>query len=438
MNSGILLSLSLRNVLRHGRRSVGTLIVMAVSVLSLGVLFGYVQANLSLTRDAFMRWGARGHLVIERPASPLAQLFEGAAQKPIDLSMQREIGAVLAGDAAPEAVARVLRISGMVSGANVTTVFAGLGEDVAATRQIKGPAYEYDVVAGRPLWMAPRPDDALLGQGLAGVLGCKVPSAGFAPLRPGEQPTQRELACPPGPAQLSVVTEGTGHVNAIYVRPGGIIDWGIREVNERLVVLPLATAQRMMNSDHVSAFHVLLRDGEDMRAAQRRITAEFERRQLDAHVFLWSDRAAFYWQVRGVLLSFFVFVLAIAMIVSFMSLLNASYMNFMSRRREFATLRSFGYTRGFVMRLAALENAWLAIAALPGIAGALAVTAVVRSAGWMWTPPGSSNAVPVTIEWVPHVYLASMIGLVLLAMLASLIPLRRILAMPIRSALADA
>ncbi|WP_157994694.1 ABC transporter permease [Cupriavidus agavae] len=432
------MSLSARNVWRHGRRSAGTFAIMLVSVLALDVLFGYVAANLQLTQDAFMRWGARGHLVIERPVSPLAERFEGVGQHLIEPPAQRAIESILADEGAVAAYSRSLGVTGMITSAGVTGIFEGVGYDADAVRRIKGPAYEYDVVAGQPLWMTANADAVVLGQGLAGMLGCNVPQEGFAPLRVGESPAERRFSCPPGPVQLSTVTEHTGYVNATQLKTTGVMDWGIKEVNDRLVVLPLATAQRLLDTGDVSEYRVLLHPGADMPAAQRRIVEAFRGSGIDASVFRWSDRATFYHEVRGVLLSFFGFVLAVASIVSFTSLLNASYMNVMRRKRELATLRSVGYSRGFVSAMTALENVWLAAAAaVGGTLGALAVTYGVRQAGWMWTPPGSSNAVPVTIAWVPTTYAVVFAGLVLLAILASWIPTRRILAAPIRSALTD-
>lgn len=438
MSLGLLISLSLKNVRRHGRRSMGAIVIMTVSMLALNVLFGYIQANVDLIRDAFVRWGARGHLVIERPVSDLARAVEGAGQQPIASADQRRIESVLRDDAAVDAYARVLRVAGMASNAQVTAIFAGIGLDVEAVRRIKGPAYEYDVVAGEPLWRARAGDAALLGQGLAGILGCNVPAVGFAPLRLGESPASRSFTCPPGPIQLSAITQSAARINAMYVTPVGVMDWGIREINDRLVVLPLPHAQRLLDTTDVSGYRVLIKNGDSLAAAQSRIAQALARVGVDAVVFKWSDRATFYRQVRGVLLAFFGFVVAIAVVIGFMSLLNASYMNFMQRGRELATLRGVGYAKGFVLALAGVENAWLAFAAAAvGLASAAAVTIGVRAAGFSWTPPGSSNAVPIDIAWTPGVYAISAAGLLLAALLTALLPVRRILRKPIHKALTD-
>ncbi|AWF79667.1 multidrug ABC transporter substrate-binding protein [Microbulbifer sp. A4B17] len=440
MTAKLLLTMSLRNLWRQGRKTLGTFVVMSISVLALCLLAGYTQSSVELIRDAFMHWGARGHLVIERPGSDLARQVEGAGQLPLTSELQEDISSVLASDPDVVASARILRISGMVSNAQVSSIFAGIGQDVQEIRTIKGPAYEYDVVAGTPLWMETRAEPLILGQGLAAILGCEIPSVGFAPLQPGDTPESRPINCPPGPLELTATTRGTARVNAIRAVPTGIMDWGIKEINDRLVVLPMADAQALLNTSDVSEYHVLLRDTADVSRAQARIKEQLHQAGLsDIEVFLWSDRAAFYHQFKAVLSGFLNFIAIIACAIGFTSLLNASYMNFSQRSREFATLRSLGFTRRFVLTLTALENSWLALAATAlGIAITAAIVWAVRAAQIMWTPPGSTNAIPVDLAWVIPIYLATACAVVVIAAVASAIPTRKILSRPIRAVLSDA
>lgn len=427
-----LLSLSLKNVRRYARRSIASLVIMTVAVLALNVLGGYVDGNLEVLQNAFVRWGARGHLVIEKPRSDMAKTVEAAGQVPISPLEQAQLGAVLTAEPGVAAAARMLRVSGMLDSSTVSTAFAGVGWDVDATRSIKGPAYEYDVIAGTPLWRVTQPGQVVLGQGLAKILGCDVPDVGFAPLQPGETPAQRPFSCPPGALQLNVVTPEGGRVGAGRYGVAGIMDWGIKEVNDRLVVMDLPSAQRLLNTQGVSEYHVLLKEGADADVVRERIAAALHALGVDAMVSKWSDRATFYHQVKGMMLSFLGFVLTVALIVSYMSLLNSSYMNFMQRTRELATLRSMGYSRSFVAALTALENGWLALfASALGVAGAAAVAWAVRAAGLSWTPPGSTNAVPIQIAVLPGLYLASALVLWALASVASAIPTRKILGRPI-------
>jgi putative ABC transport system permease protein len=427
-----LVSLSLKNVRRYARKSIASLVIMTVAVLALNVLGGYVDGNLEVLKNAFVRWGARGHLVIEKPRSDMARTVEAAGQIPITADEQKRIDGLLAADAQVATASRMLRVSGALDASGVSTVFSGVGWDVDATRAIKGPAYEYDVVAGAPLWQAKEPGQVVLGQGLARILGCRVPDVGFAPLRPGEKPARREFACPAGPIQLTVPSLEDERIGAARVGVAGVMDWGIKEVNDRLVVMDLPAAQRLLNTGSISEYHVLLKDGANEDAVKERIGAALKAAGIAAEVSKWSDRATFYHQVKGMMLSFLGFVLTVSLIVGYMSLLNSSYMNFIQRTREFATLRSMGYSRRFVSALTALENIWLALLAAGfGVAGAAGIAWAVRAGGLSWTPPGSTNAVPIEIAVLPGVYLMSGMVLGALAAVASAIPTRKILRRPI-------
>jgi len=121
-----------------------------------------------------------------------------------------------------------------------------------------------------------------------------------------------------------------------------------------------------------------------------------------------------------------------------MSLLNTSYVNFMGRIREFGTLRSMGFSKAFVLSLCWVESLLLALAAgALGLLGSAVVTEAVRLAGLSWVPPGSSNAVPITISWSVPAYLWSLVVLAVVAMAASALPALKVTRKTIREALSD-
>jgi putative ABC transport system permease protein len=421
-------TLSLKNVRRYARKSLASVLIMVCAVLAMNVLGGYIEGNLSVLENAFVRWGARGHLIVERPTSDLAKAVEGVGQIPLSEAEQSVIAKQLSQNPLVAKSARILRLSGMIDAGEVNTMFSGVGWEIAAIRDLKGPAYEHDVVAGHSLWQAQGKDSVVLGQGLARVIGCKVPDVGFAPLRHGESPIVRPFSCPSGPVQLSVSTLGEARVGADRFLPVGLMDWGVKDVNDRLVVMSLEQAQRLLNTRAVSEFHVLLKDGADINVAQQSLSATLKSQGLDLLVTRWLDRATFYHQVKDMMLSFLMFALTVSLIVAYMSLLNSSYLNFMQRTKELATLRSLGYSRRFVLALTALENAWLALfAGGLGIAGAVAIAYTVHTIGLSWTPPGSTNPVPIAISILPAVYIVSALVVVALAMVSSIIPTRKIL-----------
>jgi putative ABC transport system permease protein len=335
------------------------------------------------------------------------------------------------------AYARLLEISGLISDGRTNAIFTGLGTDVERIRAIKGPEYEYDVVAGKPLWASAGTPSMIVGQELARTLSCKVPEVGFSPTRPGEKPEERPFECDRPDFQLSVVTN-EGQINAVSFPATGVMDWGIKEINQRLVVLPMEDAQELLNTRSVSKYHVKLAEGASMADVRADLMKAFEAQGLQVKVFFWSDRATFYHQVFGLLMGFFGFVLAITVVVSFMSLLNTSYVNFMGRIREFGTLRSMGFSKGFVLALCWVESLLLALAAGGvGLLSSAAVTLSIRMAGLSWVPPGSSNAVPITVSWSAPAYTMSLIVLAVVAVGASAIPALKSTRKSIREALAD-
>jgi hypothetical protein len=101
-------------------------------------------------------------------------------------------------------------------------------------------------------------------------------------------------------------------VNATLVQPTGIMDWGIKEINDRLVVMPLPDAQALLNTSEISEYHVLLTGDASLDAARTRLIDKFKAAGVDVTVFRWSDRAAFYQQVKGVLGGFLVFIVIVA------------------------------------------------------------------------------------------------------------------------------
>lgn len=425
-----------QNLRRYWRKSLSTLLVMAVGVLACNVLYGYVAATLDLTSEAFTRWGARGQLMIESPVAEGAAQ-EDAAKVLLTEDAQRTIEGVLGQTPDVVAYARLLEISGLISDGRTNAIFAGVGQDVEKIRAIKGPEYEWDVVAGKPLWTTAGRPSMIVGQELARTLSCRVPDVGFSPTKAGEKPEERQFSCDRPDFELSVVTT-EGQINAASFPATGVMDWGIKEINQRLVVLPMKDAQELMNTKSISKYHVRLAAGASMADTRANLVKTFEAKGLKVRVFFWSDRATFYHQVYGLLMGFFGFVLAITLVVSFMSLLNTSYVNFMGRIREFGTLRSMGFSKAFVLSLCWVESLLLALAAgALGLLGSAVVTEAVRLAGLSWVPPGSSNAVPITISWSVPAYLWSLVVLAVVAMAASALPALKVTRKTIREALSD-
>jgi putative ABC transport system permease protein len=97
-----------------------------------------------------------------------------------------------------------------------------------------------------------------------------------------------------------------------------------------------------------------------------------------------------------------------------------------------------GFSKRFVLALCWMESLLLALfAGVIGLLASAAVTLSVRMAGLSWVPPGSSNAVPITISWSIPAYIVSLIVLAVVAVGASAIPALKSTRKTIREALSD-
>ena len=107
MTTSLVFRMAGQNLRRYWRKSLSTLLVMAVGILACNVLFGYVAATLDLTSEAFTRWGARGQLMLESPVAEGAAQ-EDAAKTLLTEDAQRTIDGVLDKTPGVMAYARLL------------------------------------------------------------------------------------------------------------------------------------------------------------------------------------------------------------------------------------------------------------------------------------------------------------------------------------------
>jgi putative ABC transport system permease protein len=387
MRLPLLLAWSLRNVLRQGRGSLARGAAMAAAVAMLCLLAGLLPSSIERIRAAFLRADARGHLVIDRPASALAGLLQGTGRHPIPPGMQAGIDAVLQADPDVAARARVLRVAGTVSSAQVSTAFTGIGQDMLPMRHAREPAAGHDDAAGAlpglearagPPWLEAQPDPLVpevqphalvLGRGLATLLGCRVPPASPHTSLPAPQPAD----CPPGTLELAAAAGAAARINAIRTQPTGVMDWGLPQANDRQVVMSLQDAQSLLQTQDVTRYHVLLREGADLDTVRNRLVQRLRQAGLDASAARWDEQAARHRQAHAVLPGLFHAVAIVLAALAFARLLRAGPRHAAQRLHELATLRSLGFSRGFVLALAALETGWLATAAVAtGLAGAAA------------------------------------------------------------------
>jgi putative ABC transport system permease protein len=383
------LGMAFKNAMRNRRRSMVTLAITAIGTAAglLGggfALFTYQSLAEASARDT-------GHLIVAAPG-----YFDGKDSTPMGHGLDKATQLTQRLLARPE-VQRVLprvQFSGLISNGDKSEIFIGTGVDASQEFLVKGPFLKRE--SGQLL------DSQPPGQGPGILLGSAL---------------ARSLGAQPGTVLTLLSTTASGSLNAIDVSVTGVVSTGITDVDKRLAMVDLATAQALLATRRVSTLNVYL---EDMGAVEA--TAAALRGQMPGvEVRTWLDQAQFYLGVKGLYNRIFGFLGAILLLIVLFAVTNTVAMAVLERTREIGTLRAMGATPGEVTRLFTLEGVALgAGGALLGmlLAGGVALLLLVFHVQ-MPPPPGRSGGYPLAVAVSPAMYAAAACLVALLSACAS-------------------
>jgi putative ABC transport system permease protein len=395
---------ALQNTLRNRRRSAVTVSIAALgtaAILLAGgfALFTYESLAQAAARDT-------GHLVLGTPASFTTDE---------DVPLQHGLGNVdalrqqLLADPAVRQVLPKVVFSGLISNGDKSTVMMATGVDPDNEFAVKGPFLT--VTAGSVLTSDSTEPEVMLGEALA-----------------------RSLKATPGSSLTLLVSTTEGAMNAMDVVVKGTFITGVPEMDKRAVFTSLALAQRLLVTDRVSSLGVFLDRMESTLPAQARVATLHP----ELTVQNWEQQAVFYQAVKGLYNRIFgALGIIIGVIVVFV-VTNAMAMAIIERTREIGTLRALGTLPAQLLRTLGLEGMLLGgVGALVGACLSLGVSVLLYVVPVeMPPPPGRSVGYPLNIAIDPALYLATLLAMVSLTMLASYAVARKTVHMPVVDALA--
>jgi putative ABC transport system permease protein len=438
MASPPLLRIAVRSVRKNARHSAGTILAIAVGFLALVLFDGYLSF---LERDQTEAIGERmmvRDVIVERPdAERVRQSGRPYEDAVLGVREQAFLDRWLAARAG-EVVARTraLYAWGSASTGKSSAVFLAIGYDVADATRLRG-RYAWNAIAGRPLR---REDEqsVLLGRGLGALLDCERLGT---PRLHGDDglpiPEERPFACRRPRVQL-VANTASGQLNAVDAEIVGLVDGGLVEYDSKFVNLPLALAQRLLDTTAVSNYVVRLKDPSRSAAFAATLSADARAEGLSVVAVPWGEHPHAEENRRSmkVLGVYRAIVATVVVLIAAMSVLTTMAKAVSERTREIGTLRSLGFLRRQVVGLFALEAALLALAGT-AVGGALAagITVLVNRARVMYDAGLMSMPIALKIGWRPDTYLASALLLALLAAAAAVLPARRAAVRPIPDAL---
>ena len=217
--------------------------------------------------------------------------------------------------------------------------------------------------------------------------------------------------------QLSASTE-SAQVNALDLKVIGIVDGGFREQDKHWVVLPLPTAQKLLDTDKITTISVRLKDSKHMPDFIKRVKDQTKAKGLDLDVMSWHDhnvgavmRGSL--QILGTFRSLF---MVIVVTICVLSVSNTMMKSVTERIREIGSLRSFGFLRKDIVLMFTFEGLFLSLlSCLAGTIMTLLCSFAINHSGITYKAGILSAPIFLTVALNPTVWLINTIWLSALA-----------------------
>jgi putative ABC transport system permease protein len=447
------LSLALRNLLRNRRRSLATLLAMAIGSTSI-LLFGGFSANINYNMHTHhVQTG--GHLQIQH-----RDFYQYGSGNPTAYGIT-DYAKIL------EAIQNDTVLRNMVLVASPTLQFGGIAGNYAegVSRTIIGNGFVAADVNRMRLWndfnlktkLAPfaregaPADAAIVGIGVARVLQlCEALKIVNCP-KPEKEKKPDGDAVPDDIAQLSqqetpaagAPAGGSHRVEVLVVNSRGapnvtsldVIraeEQGIKELDEVYVMMHLAQIQQLIygkSAPRATSIMIQLRHSDQIPVAMERlkpILAGFTSQPLTVLDFRTLN--PFYVQTTQMFDTIFGFVFLLIGGIVLFTVSNTMNTAVVERTVEIGTLRAIGLRRSGIRNLFVAEGALIGFCgAVLGVVLALVLSGVVNGAGLTWWPPGNVEPLPLTITVLgeTRMVVGTTIGLICIAVLSAWWPAYR-------------
>lgn len=399
--------LALRNVFRQKVRTAMTLAAIIIGVVGLILSGGFVQDIFIQLGEAVIH-SQSGHLQINR-----AGFFEQGSRSPDKYVIDD-----------PAKVKATVAALPQVSDAMARLYFSGLLNNGRTDLSVIGEGIEPDLEATLGTYIMITAGRRLTDQDEHGIM-IGHGAATAAKLKPGDQVTL-------------VVNTSEGALNTLDFEIVGIFQTYSKEFDARAVRIPLAAARLLLNTKGANSVVVGLKETADTDAVRAALLSQFSGAKLE--IKAWYELNDFYEKTVDLYKRQFGVLRLIVLFMVLLSVANSVNMSAFERVAEFGTMMALGNTTGHVFRLIVTEN--IIVGFLGGALGVVLgiVLAVVISAiGIPMPPPPNANlGYTAFIRIVPEeIGMAFAVGLVA-TVVASILPARRVVKIPVVEALRQA
>ena len=467
----MLLKIAFRNILRNVRRSVTTMLAIAVGAMAILVFAGFMTYMTVGFRTTVIE--STGHLAVMKAGffkygsgNPAAYGISGY-QKVIDaIKSDPVLGPMI------YVITPSVNMFGIAANfdADSSRTFSGVGV-VPSDRQKMRTWDEPGIMTRRVLdeygMTDADPERGVLGTGLARILGLceplKLANCPAAPQAAKPAAPSAPVAGAPGadlaelasrdlqPAQaasngdmpridlMAATAGGSPNVVSFYVAKTRT--QGARELDDMFVAMHIGLAQELLygrGEKKATSIVIQLNHYGDMDAARQRLDALFKEKGLGLEVHDFTELTPMYNQVIGFFGAIFTFIAIVMAVIVLFTVANTMTMNVMERTNEIGTTRALGVRRNGIRRQFLVEGTLLGvIGAAAGVGLAELIGFLLDSADLRWTPPGQAYPIPLRLllSQIGPMIVGVAVALVVIAVVAALIPANRAARMPVVDAL---
>ena len=411
--------LALRGLTRNRRRSLVTLLAIALGFAAIALFAGYTHNVF----DGLARQSIHGELLGHLTLSKRGMRMEGKLDPErymLTAGEVEQITKLVEAEPHVKMVAPRLAFGGLISNGRASTIFIAEAIEPAAMARLQEGAFstageDSGMFDNQKKKLDPAHDDVVeLSEGLVDIL--HLQENGLAAV---------------------LVNTLSGQANALDVTVGHKFNTGNAGSNDKFAFVTLALARNLLDAEgRADRLTILLDDASQTEAVRQILLPKLRDAGFDVEIQTWQELSDFYNQVRGMFDMIFGFIFSIVLTVVLMSVANSMGMTVVERTREIGTLRAIGLKRWGVVRLFTTESMLLTvIGCTVGLLVTLGVRWGINVAHISYTPPSSASPVPLLVDLDVGRVVFTFVLMAVVGTLAAYLPARRAAKKPIIDAL---
>jgi len=401
-----LFRISLKNLFRNKRRTILTLMILALGSTGLVLIGGFFESLLERLRQGYIV-AETGHLQISHNG-----YFKKGTTAPLEFLIQdtKRVQEIISENPMTKHTYSQVKFGGMLSTDETSIPVLAVGvepEWAERLSKLKYPGSNFSTVEmseGEYL-DSQDPYGILVGKELKEALGVNI-----------------------GDTLSFLTTRRHGAIDGAEFHVKGVFRSSIRDLGGRVIKMPIKTAQELLLiPNQVHRINVLIGGTENTYIAKEKFEKTFKDLGLDLEVIPWNQQGEFYQESDTFLRNIYRTVQVILSVVFFLSIANIINMTLFERMREYGTMMAIGNSRGTVVSLIFFEATILGFfGAIFGLLVGTGVCMIIASFGILLPPPPNINiAIELMFLLTPTLLLETFLICFFATVLSTLIPAYR-------------